>query len=332
MGFKESIVKFGMKVFMGAKKYSPEIAIVGGLVGVGAGVFLACKATLKLDELLDNEEAEFERINNAIDDQTLPEYTEEVAQEDVKKVKMNTAIDIVKAYIPAAGVLVTGVTLILLSHKILRDRNTALMGAYSALATAFAAYRKRVVDYDGKEQDLKYLYGNRTPKMVEETVVHDDGTSEVVLVEKGKEDIYLLGSPYARIFDSDHSTMAYSIDTDPHNDLNFTLLRQSQTMFNNKLHSYGFVFLNDVLEHLGFEKVPEGQLVGWRLIGNGDGYIDFGINNCYENPDCKDLVEKDGFTRKLVLDFNVDGIIYDKIGTGRPNELTDDELWALQNK
>lgn len=332
MSIKESVVKLGMKAWMSVKEKSPEIALVVGVLGLGAGVFLACKATLKLDEITETKEKELERINAGIADETLPEYTEEVAKDDITKVKTNCVLDIAKVYVVPGLVLTGSLCMILLSHKILRDRNTALMGAYSALATAFAAYRKRVIDYDGKDQDLKYMYGDRTPVMVEETRVNDDGTEEVVLVDKGNEDKYLLGSPYARIFDSDHSTIAYSITQDPHQDLNFTILKHNQSMWNNKLQMYGFVFLNDVLSSLGFEKVPEGQLVGWRLQGNGDGYIDFGIDNCYTNPECRDIVEKDGFTRKIVLDFNVDGLIYDKIGTGRPNELTDDELWALQNK
>lgn len=332
MGFKETIVKFGMKVLMGAKEVSPEICLVAGVGAIAAGTFLMCKATLTLEEHLDRRDKEFQRINDGIDDQTLPDYTEEVAKGDVTKVKTNFVLDVAKEYVPGALVMVGGITLLFLGHKILRDRNTALMGAYSALATAFAAYRKRVIEYDGKEQDVKYMYGDRTPHMVEETRTNDDGTEEVVLVESGGEENYLLGSPYARIFDAEHSEVAAQFGEDPHNDLKFTILKHTQAMWNNKLQTYGFVFLNDVLVSLGFPKVPEGQLVGWRLLGNGDGYIDFGINNCYTNPACRDIVDENGFTRKIVLDFNVDGIIYDKIGTGRVNELTEDELWALQNK
>lgn len=331
MGIKETLVKFGMKVLMGAKEASPEICLVAGVGAIAAGTFLMCKATLTLDDHLEQRDKELHRINDGIDDQTLPDYTEEVAKGDVTKVKTNFVLDVAKEYVPGALVMVGGITLLFLGHKILRDRNTALMGAYSALATAFAAYRKRVIEYDGKEQDIKYMYGDRTPGIV---VAENEETGEetVTLVEKGNEEGYLLGSPYARIFDAEHSEVAASFATDPHNDLKFTVLKHTQAMWNNKLQTYGFVFLNDVLASLGFPKVPEGQLVGWRLLGNGDGYIDFGIDNCYTNPECRDIVDKNGFTRKIVLDFNVDGVIYDKIGSGLRNELTEDELWALQNK
>lgn len=331
MSFKEKAIQFAMKTAIKLKEVSPEIALVAGVLGIGAGVVLACKATLKMEDILEAQEEKLQQITEAVEDETV-EYTKEDGDEYASKLKLKNTVDIVKAYTPSALCIVGSLCLIFVSHKILRDRNTALMGAYSALATAFAAYRKRVVEYDGKDQDMKYLYGDREPHMVEEVHKNEDGTEEVVLVEKGGEDRYLLGSPYARIFDSDHSTVAYSIEQDPHNDLNFTVLKQAQSMFNNRLQMYGFVFLNDVLHHLGYEKVPEGQLVGWRKLGNGDGYIDFGIENCYVNPACRDIVEKDGFTRKIILDFNVDGLIYDKIGSGRPNELTEDELWALQNK
>lgn len=41
--------KFGLKV----RKASPEILIVAGAVGVVASAVMACKATLKLDEVLE---------------------------------------------------------------------------------------------------------------------------------------------------------------------------------------------------------------------------------------------------------------------------------------
>ena len=331
MGFKENLVRFGMKALMKAKEVSPEIALVAGVAAIGVGTFMMCKATLALEEHIDNRDKELQRVNDAIGDGALPDYTEEIANGDIMKVKTNFVIDVAKSYAPGALVMIGGITLIFLGHKILRDRNTALMGAYSALATAFAAYRKRVIEYDGKEQDVKYMYGDRTPGIV---VAENEETGEevVTLVESGNEDKYLLGSPYARIFDAEHTELAASFGDDPHNDLKFSVLKHIQSMWNSKLQTYGFVFLNDVLDSLGFPKVPEGQLVGWRLLGNGDGYIDFGIENCYTNPECRDIIDKNGFTRKIVLDFNVDGVIYNKIGSGRTNELTEDELWALQNK
>lgn len=333
MSFKETIIKTGSNILLGAKEKSPEICLIAGGIGVLATIFLACKATLELDEILTKKEDDIKRIEASVVDEEIPEYTPDKAEKDKQKVQANTIIDVAKAYAPAAGLLVISATLIIFSHKILRDRNTTLMAAYSSLATAFAAYRARVREYDGNEQDMKYLYGDRAPKMIEEKQINPEtGAEEIVLVEKSG-DRFLLGSPYARIFSPNYTSEALSAKQDPHNDLNFTRLKKAQMYFNDRLNMRGHVFLNEVLTHLGYPPVPEGQLVGWKKDSKvGDGYIDFRMDQCYTNPDCRDIVNPDDFRREIVLDFNVDGIIYDKIGTGLKNEMTDEDWWALQNK
>lgn len=340
MSIKETLVKVGAELLTGSKEKAPEIALIGGVIAIVGGTILACKATLKLDEVLDKHESEMARIEEAEKAEDLPEYGVELAKADRTKVTVNTVIDTAKAYLPAAAVMTAGICLVLVSHKILRDRNTALMGAYSALATAYAAYRDRVISDRGYEADRYYLTGER-PKLIEKKVKNEQtGKDEIVLVEdKGDEEEYPLGSQYARIFDHEHTPVAFDVEVDPHNDLNFTFLKQAQLTFNDKLQSEGHVYLNEVLSYLGYNPVPEGQLVGWLKDGSkdSDGYIDFGIYNCYTNPDLKKFYNtvffEKGFVRPIVLDFNVDGVIFDKVNANEPkNGLTDEDLWALQNK
>jgi len=47
---------------------------------------------------------------------------------------------------------------------------------------------------------------------------------------------------------------------------------------------------------LGFERTKEGSVVGW-VMDNGDDYVDFGMLDLWKNG--------------YLLDFNVDGVIYD---------------------
>ena len=80
---------------------------------------------------------------------------------------------------------------------------------------------------------------------------------------------------------------------------------------NNLLKSRGYLFLNEVYEALGFPITKAGQVVGWLYRPdnpNGDNYVDFGIFNLQSEKAC-DFVN--GYERSLVLDFNVDGNIYD---------------------
>ena len=99
-------------------------------------------------------------------------------------------------------------------------------------------------------------------------------------------------SEYARVFNSENP---YWNSDESYNRF---FLQAQQNYFNQKLLMKGFVFLNEIYETLGFECIPAGQLVGWLRNGK-DGYIDFKI----------DKDENEDYT----LDFNVDGVVHDKI-------------------
>ena len=73
------------------------------------------------------------------------------------------------------------------------------------------------------------------------------------------------------------------------------------------LRARGHLFLNEVYDALGFERTQAGTVVGWLIGNGGDDFVDFGmyeaVNNRFIN----------GLERTPLLDFNVDGVIYDKI-------------------
>ena len=58
---------------------------------------------------------------------------------------------------------------------------------------------------------------------------------------------------------------------------------------------------------LGLERSSAGQVVGWVMNNDGDNYIDFGM---FEASSSRFV---NGTERSVLLDFNVDGVIYDKI-------------------
>jgi hypothetical protein len=69
------------------------------------------------------------------------------------------------------------------------------------------------------------------------------------------------------------------------------------------------VFLNEAYDALGLDRSKEGAVVGW-VLGNGDDYVDFGLYTC-DTPAVQDFMT--GREYSVLLDFNVDGVIYDKI-------------------
>ena len=87
-------------------------------------------------------------------------------------------------------------------------------------------------------------------------------------------------------------------------------LKQQQVYATDMLKQRGHLFLNDVYDMLGILHSQEGAVVGWIYDEEnpiGDNYVDFGI---YDERNA-DFVN--GYERSILLDFNVDGYILDKI-------------------
>ena len=119
-----------------------------------------------------------------------------------------------------------------------------------------------------------------------------------------KEDSNVNASQYARYFDETNQYWS----KDP--EFNKMYLMQQQTYFTELLKSRGHLFLNEVYDALGMPRTKAGQLVGWIYDEKnpiGDNYVDFGIFK----EDNSDFVN--GKANKILLDFNVDGNIFESI-------------------
>ena len=107
-------------------------------------------------------------------------------------------------------------------------------------------------------------------------------------------------SPYGRFFDP------FNVNYSDTPEYNMMFLKTQQQWANDRLQAHGYLFLNEVLEALGFDRTQAGQIVGWKLNGNGDGYVDFGIHNIFDENSRAFVNGKDPV---VLLDFNVDGVI-----------------------
>lgn len=294
------------KVGLTLKKHSPEILVVTGVVGTVVSAVMACKATTKLNDIL--EEAQ-ERINNVKDYIESEEYAEKYTEEDCKKAVVlayvQTGLDVAKLYAPAVGVGVLSITAILTGHNITRKRSIAYAAAYTAVENAFKDYRGRVVDRFGKELDKELRY-NIKSKEVEEVVQNEDGSETVVKTTANViEDN--MPSVYARFFDE--TCKGWTKD----HDYNLMCLRDTQKWANIKLQRDGYLFLNDVYEALGIPKSKAGQVVGWiydEKDPNGDNIVDLGIYDP-RNADKRQFIN--GYEQAILIDPNVDGAILDLI-------------------
>lgn len=283
------------------RKHAPEIFTGLGIVGGIGATVLACKATRKVDGIINERNRVLSNITVCLEDETV-DYNQADAKKDLQITNAQTAVQFLKIYAPAVSLGALSIISILYGHRILRKRNAALGAAYIAMERGFKNYRKNVVERFGEEVDKELKYGIKAEKIKEKD-------------EKGKEvekTVYTINgepksiSPYARFFEE--SSDQWKKDSE----YNLMFLRKQQDYANDVLRCKGYLFLNDVYAMLGIPKTQAGQIVGWKKDNpNGDGYVDFGI---YDVTDERKRAFVNGFERNILLDFNVDGVIYDNLG------------------
>lgn len=292
------------------KKHTPEILVISGVVGTVASTVLACKATTKANEIIKEEvKPQLEVIHKGMEDGYIEnkngkqEYTEEDGKKDLTIVYTQTGVKMLKVYGPAIAVGTLSIASILTGCHIFKKRNLALAAAYAVVDKGFKDYRKNVVERFGEAIDKELRY-NIKAKEVEEIVVDKDGNETVEKTIINVPDLNV--SEYARFFDDGNTGWT----KDP--EYNLMYLRRQQDYANEMLRTKGHVFLNEIYDMLGIKRSEAGQMVGWiydENNPNGDNFIDFGI---YRNTQAnRNFVN--GYERTILLDFNVDGPIYNLI-------------------
>lgn len=293
------------KMSLKTKKYSPEILVGVGIVGVVVSAVMACKETTKASEILDEMHEDLDKVNEAVETLSSEVYSDEDRKKDITIVYVQTGVKIAKLYAPSIVLGTLSITSILVGHNILRKRNLALAAAYATIDKGFKEYRTRVIERFGKELDHELRYNIKAKEF--ETVEVDEKGKEKVK----KESVNIADpnelSDYARFYDD--GCTGWSKDPE----FNLMFLKQQMNYANDVLKKRGYLFLNEVYEMLGIPKTKAGQIVGWIYDEKnpiGDNFIDFGIYN--ENREKnRDFVN--GYERVILLDFNVDGNILDMI-------------------
>lgn len=299
-GVNRTLSKAGFQI----KKHSPEILIVAGIAGVVTSAVMACKATTKINDILDQTKEELGKVNDALANEKISEdvYSKEDAKKDLAIIYIQTGVKLVKLYGPSLILGALSITSILASNNILRKRNVALAAAYATIDNSFKEYRSRVIERFGKDLDRELKY-NIKAKEISETTVDENGkettvTKTVPVVESEEP------SDYARFFCEGCAGWT----KDP--EMNLVFLKQQQNWANELLKTRGHLFLNEVYDMLGIERSKAGQVVGWvydETNPDCDNYVDFGIYDIYNE---RKRAFVNGWERSILLDFNVDGDIY----------------------
>lgn len=297
----KSVNGVASKTVMKLKKHSPEILVVAGIAGTVVSAVLACKATTKVAEILDETKGTLDTIHEGMETGAIngQEYTTEDGKKDTVVVYAQTGMKLAKLYGPAIILGTLSITSILASNNILRKRNVALGAAYAAIDKSFKEYRGRVIERFGEQVDTELKYGIKAKKFEEIEVDPETGKEKKV-----KKTVMVadpnLQSDYAVYFDS----KSRNYETNP--DYNRMFLKAQQAFANDKLQTHGHLFLNEVLDDLDLPRTPAGQIVGWTKDGP-DGYVNFRI------VEVERETEDGRHEPALLLDFNVEGNIWEKM-------------------
>lgn len=302
-----SAVKFAGKAEFAIKKNSPEILLGAGIVGFVGTIVLACRATCRADEVLEFHRRKIKDINDAkeiadADPEGEMSYDIEIYRQDKAVRYLKTTGSLAKLYAPTIAVGTLSLACILTSRNIMQKRYLGVVAAYNGLSAAFEEYRKRVRDEYGDSLDKHFRYGTT----YDELPVYDENgkkTKEKEQVEKTETGMVMQTDDSCRFFDSSNPNW----DKNP--TFSMMWLRGQQNILNDILHTRGHVFLNEVYDALGFPHTPQGAVLGW-IDGEGDNCIDFGLYD----PN-KESVRRfvNGVDNVIMLEFNHDGVIWDKI-------------------
>lgn len=299
------------------KAHSAEIFLWLGFGGVLVGTGLACKAAIESSKIIEEEKKSLRPIPEKPeeaegDEETTEEKFEElvdIAKRNNRKVYLRIVRKVFKKALPAIIIMGLSLASILQSNHIMKQRNLGLAAAYAAIDKAYTSYRQRVVDRFGEDVDKELAYGVKS-ESVETTYLDENGEVKTKKEIKYVSDLHEYG-PYAVNF-TEESDFYEASDT-----ANTFVLNSAQSYFNSLLVIKKVVTLNEVLDKIlgptrGSKALRKaGMVVGWiydpENNKEGDNSIVFNIFR---------VTRKNQFgyeEEQIIVDFNVDGMIYNKI-------------------
>lgn len=305
------------KTKLWAMRNGPTIGVVVGITALGYTVYSACKATLRVDEVLVRHNEELSRVKETYSrEDELPELglTEKDKRHDIFVVYSRTVYGLFKLYWPSIASATIGVGCIICAHNVQNRRIQGLAAACSALQSVFDRYRRVIRARYGEEADYYAINGiiSDTDKTV--TVVDGDGNTVERAVHGFDPGVF---EGYSVVFDSTTG------EFEKHDaEYNLTYLKARQAEANVLLNMRGHLFLNEVYDLIfgpgesyvdpatgetRERRTIAGQYVGWMKNGDGDGQVDFRIKVLYDDPGYGS--DRPFEAPPILIDPNVDGVI-----------------------
>ena len=324
MGFLQTISENCGKVATFASNNKDKILLVGGFVCGGLALGTTVRATLKCKDIIEEHKDNLQMIETAAELDSEYANSNDIKTDTMKAYGL-TALGIAKnvavPVIFAAGSAACFVgEHAVMENKVekLTETVVGLSAAYTAVDTAFKKYRKNVINELGKEADERFRHGVKKESVdiveVDEKGKEKKSTKEFEVIDE------LDSSDYAKFFDCTSNQFIFTdpLHYHPDWDANIHFLNCQQSLANQMLRLNGYLFLNDVYEMLGIPKTKAGQVVGWIFDPEDesiDSHVSFGTYRIVNKKviNCEDDYE---YEQCILLDFNVDGVIIDKVAIG----------------
>lgn len=86
---------------------------------------------------------------------------------------------------------------------------------------------------------------------------------------------------YGYAFSADNPNYSGNIEYDE------LFVRSQIAYLNQRFHVQGYLFVNDVLEPLGFQKIPAGQVIGWHSSTDSEIDVTYKVYDLEDMPGAK---------------------------------------------
>lgn len=290
--------KLWTTIKVGVEKALPTIMVVTGIGGVAVGAYKAAQAAPEAKEAIE----EFKTMRESVEQCDVdPEVKREMVTEGYKTLGHG----LLHAYAKPALLVSGGAALILGGHGMISKKLATTTASLISTDNLFKNYRQNVIEDQGEDADFRYRTGI---KKVEVESIEQDVRGRKRKVKKEIDVVDdVIGNPFMKFFDEANPNFSKNPTT------NLYWLKKHEEWFNDRLRAEGYLFLNDVLYDLGFNRCSEGSVYGWLYDPDNPGAhnnVSLGIKDIRRKTIQNSI---NGYEPVILLDFNVDGVIYDKI-------------------
>lgn len=303
--------RFGKATMKTLEHYTPKILVGLGIACFGSATIVACKATTKLAHTM-------EEINHDISVAKAIEANDADAEKqknkEITKAYISGGVKLAKLYGTAIALTASGAACVLSGNHIMTKRYAGAVAALTSTENMFNTYRQRVIEECGEEKDVQFQNGikevvDAVPMLNKDGSPKIDKNGEVRTVEKRSFQQTKSANIYSRMFEE-----ATTRSWDPNPEYNRSSLKLKENFFNQQLHSWGYVTLNEVYRQLGFPTTSYGQDVGWIIDDETPhAVVDLGLYDVDPEQGCMKIDAVDAFTNSILLTFNGCRYIKDKI-------------------